>query len=940
MGSKWLALALLAAPAAAATGTSYPIVEPLPTAPERYTEHLLLSGADSASPRWWSVLMETGPRAGQELPIAVPGQWETSGFGTYTYGHDEADSDDRGRYRTGFLAPERWRGRRVELVFEGVMTDTTALLNGQMVGPTHQGGYTEFRYDLSPFLRFGEVNTLDVLVSERSGNTSVNLAEREADYWVFGGIYRPVRLEILPAFHLRQVSIDARHDGAMVLEVETSTLDGANGVWWVDVELVEGGSMVASAPVGPSESNGGHRTKVVGQAAGFSAWTAEAPSMAMVEVRLRRGSEVVHASRERFGFRTVEVARPGRIGLSPGLWVNGQRVFLRGVNRHDSWPASGRAMARQRARADAEAILALGFNAVRMSHYPPSRAFLDACDELGLYVINELPGWHDPYDTGVGRGLVAEMVRRDVNHPSVILWANGNEGGWNRTLNQDFGLHDPQRRAVILPDEIFGDFDTRHYPTWSELESRVDPGAPWSWLQRLRRRPPLILPTEVLHALWDGGGGASLEDYLERLRGVSRGVGFFIWAFADEAVVRADRGGELDAAGNYAPDGILGPWREWEASAFAVRDVVAPIRVVGFDPRQGEIELENRFDHTDLASIVASWRWIDLPESGTESKRDLGGSRGAITPAPPRRRGRLAIGVAPEAADAVELAFQRSFDGREVASAVLRLPRDWRVGLPAGGPVPTLVELRGDEWILEAGSNRASIDHRTGELLRLTTADGELELRGGTRRADGGQTAIAAARPSERSGVVRLDLDFEAGGALRTATWRLGADGRLHFAWLGEARRALAFDGIRFELPTPVASIEWVGGGPCPVWRNRLAGARPGVWRQPALGLGLGCNQPVGFFREVEWMELAFGSNLLRVEPEAGLFVGVGEPEFPKGSKEAVAKVPRSGLTLLHQIPAIGTKFHPVEDLGPTAGGGLEGPFRGSVVLSVRRASP
>ncbi len=940
MGSKWFASALVAASAAAATTAPFPVVEPLPTAPEQHTEHLLLSGEDSASPRWWSVLMETGPRAGQELPIAVPGQWETAGFGTYTYGHDEADSADRGRYRTGFVAPQRWRGRRVEVVFEGVMTDTTVLLNGQAVGPTHQGGYTEFRFDLSPFVRFGEINTLDVIVSERSANTSVNLAERDADYWVFGGIYRPVRLEILPAFHLRQVSIDARHDGAIVLEVETSALDDTTGVWWVDVELVEGGSMVASAPVGPVEASGGHRTKVVGQAAGFLPWTAETPSMAMVEVRLRRGSEVLHSTRERFGFRTVEVARPGRIGLSPGLWINGQRVFLRGVNRHDSWPASGRAMARQRARADAEALLALGFNAVRMSHYPPSRAFLDACDELGLYVINELPGWHDAYDTEVGRGLVAEMVRRDVNHPSVILWANGNEGGWNRTLNQDFALHDPQRRAVILPDEIFGDFDTRHYPSWGELESRVDPGAPWSWMQRLRRRPPLIMPTEMLHALWDGGGAASLGDYLERLRGEPRGVGFFLWAFADEAVVRADRGGELDAAGNYAPDGILGPWREWEASAFAVRDLIAPIRVVGFDPERGEVELENRFDHTDLATIVSSWRWIDLPQSSAESRRDLGGSRGVIAPTPARRRGELAIGPPPAGADAVELVFQRSFDGREVASAVVRLPRNGRVGVPAGGSVPASVELRGGEWLLRVGRIAASIDERSGELVRLTTTGGAVELRGGTRRADGSSATVAAARPSQGAGVARLELDFEAGGYLRTATWRLGADGRLHFSWLGESRELRAFDGVRFELPSTLDSIDWVGGGPCPVWRNRLAGARPGAWRQPAVGLGLGCNQPVGFFREVEWMELVLGSTRVRVEPEAGLFVGVGEPEFPKGSKEAVAQVPKSGLTVLHQIPAIGTKFHPVEDLGPAARGGFEGPFRGSVALSVQSASP
>ena len=112
-------------------------------------------------------------------------------------------------------------------------------------------------------------------------------------------------------------------------------------------------------------------------------------------------------------------------------------------------------------------------NAVRMSHYPPDRHFLETCDELGLYVIDELTGWQAKYDTEVGAPLVKELVRRDVNHPSVVFWANGNEGGFNFDLDDDYAPEDPQGRTVIHPWDAFNGIDTLHYPAVRLLRAEV-----------------------------------------------------------------------------------------------------------------------------------------------------------------------------------------------------------------------------------------------------------------------------------------------------------------------------------------------------------------------------------------------------------------------------------------------------------------------------------
>ena len=231
-------------------------------------------------------------------------------------------------------------------------------------------------------------------------------------------------------------------------------------------------------------------------------WSPEYPDLYRLVVSIEdETGTTLHETTERIGFRTFEL-RP-----RDGFYLNGQKIRFRGVNRHTSWPTSGRTTSKALSIVDVNLMKDMNMNAVRMSHYPPEKHFLEVCDSLGLLVIDELTGWQDAYDTVVGRRLVEELVVRDVNHPSVVLWANGNEGGNNYALLGDYRRYDPQDRTVIHPWGLVNDTYTFHYADFNCCGGAFFDGT------------EVFFPTEFLHGLYDGGHGAGLADWWREMRG-------------------------------------------------------------------------------------------------------------------------------------------------------------------------------------------------------------------------------------------------------------------------------------------------------------------------------------------------------------------------------------------------------------------------------------
>jgi hypothetical protein len=442
-----------------------------------------------------------------------------------------------------------------------------------------------------------------------------------------------------------------------------------------------------------------------------------------VQFTLRKGSEALHTTTERFGFRTFEV-RAGQ-----GLFLNGQRILLKGVGRHSFRPETGRTLSREDCYDDARLIKAMNMNAARMTHYPPDQAFLEACDELGLYVLDELSGWQHAHDTDVGRRLVRAMVERDVNHPSILFWDNGNEGGWNRELDGEFALYDPQNRPVLHPWEMFNGVDTKHYPIYDDLTKRL-------------HGPNLVMPTEMIHGLYDGGAGAGLEDYWNAIAASPFGGGGFIWVFADDGIVRTDQGGRVDVFSTYAPDGIVGPHHEKEGSFYTVRDLYSPVQI---DPPvldgkfSGRLIVHNRYDFAALNRCGFKWRLLRFPGPADKDTAPAILAEGNAT----------APNVAPHASGELVLPLPANWRDADALAVVATDSTQqelwtWTWATPALGqriaaakaqpqaPAP-VIETNAGEIRLRAGAVTASFDATSG-LLRTCDA-ARMPLRSPTARA-------------------------------------------------------------------------------------------------------------------------------------------------------------------------------------------------------------
>ena len=921
------------------------------------TERLMLSGEGIEDAVPWELYCTEGRQSGVWTQIPVPSHWEQQGFGHYNYGHDDNPSREQGIYRHRFDVPSAWRGRRVELVFEGVMTDAEVEINGQSAGQAHRGAFYPFRYDIGPLLRFGEENALQVTVSKHSADKRVNRAERDADYWIFGGIFRPVYLEARNPESIARWAIDARHDGAMTVDVFLHPPAAASELEWTVTDLA-GRPLAASQRV--PLSAGQEHVRLVGSFPGAEPWSAEMPRLHTLHLRLLRDGEPLHVERGRFGFRTFE-ARPGQ-----GLLVNGRRVRLKGINRHVFWPASGRATWPRRDVLDVEALKALNLNAVRTAHYPPDRAFLDACDELGLYVLDELGGWHDAYGTERGQRLVEAMVTRDVNHPSILFWDNGNEGGWNVALDDAFGRWDPQGRPVLHPDERLGILETRHYPHRRELAELLD-DATWRgrWWGLRPIEPPLVMPTELLHGLYDGGSGAGLDTFWDMLRQSPRGVGAFLWSFTDESIERRDRDGVLDSDGNHAPDGVLGPYREWSGTASAVREVFSPI-VIGAPARpgfDGTLKVENRYDHIPLSQSRFVWQLMRLPTAhdphGALPRLVTWGEVDGPAIAP-GAKGHLRLpldGASVLAADVLRLTAYDA-GGRDVMTWVWPLRELYfRSAVEASDSPPTLAgggvtaqvvaRQEGDVLHLSSGPHGVEIDLRQGALLALLHRESRWPLAGPwplSASGDGAEPDLASLATGDGGRVRHYAapashvVEAVGAGAIRRLRWSLHGDGWLRLSYLYQRSDAVPFHGIDFPLePSRLAGLRWLGHGPSRVWANRRQGAALGLWTKERQGqtAPIWGHEPKldGYYGGVRWAALQLRQDdgqigELQVAFEApGLDLGILTPPFVEDAEDARAEVPRSGLAVFGEIPPIGTKFHPAADLVPPTsqppGGGL-----------------
>ncbi|QNL47812.1 beta-galactosidase [Olivibacter sp. SDN3] len=896
-------------------------------------QRVYLSGYDAANTVNWDFMMSEGRRSDEWTTIPVPSNWELQGFGNYNYGHDHDKEGatlgkEHGLYKHHFQVPHSWKGKSIHIVFDGAMTDTKVRINGKSAGDLHQGGFYRFKYDITNLLHYGKENLLEVDVAKHSANESVNQAEREADFWILGGIFRPVYLEVLPEQHFERIAIDAKADGAFTAQLSVNRMEPNTScvveLYTLDGEKVGGtlaGEFKAGEPV----------LTLHGAFRDIRPWNPEKPQLYTVKFSLMRDNRRLYEKEERIGFRTVELRK------NNGFYINGKKVVFKGVNRHSFWPETGRALSEENHLQDIRLIKEMNMNAVRMSHYPPDERFLELCDSLGLFVLDEVTGWQAAYDTIVGPKLIREAVLKDENHPSVVIWDHGNEGGWDFANEKWFHTYDIQKRPVIYPWLQRNGVDTYHYPSYNY------------GIQRLSKGQDVFMPTEFMHGLYDGGHGAGLDDFWSSYSTSPLFAGGFLWVFSDEAIVRTDKGNILDSDGNHAPDGILGPYREKEGSFYTIREIWSPVQVhplVIDSLFDGKLSVKNTYLYTNLNQCTFSWSICTIDAWSDSKVLDSGTVIGPNLP--PGESGTIALNLPAVLAHAelLTLTAKNAF-GEEVCTW------NWPIKRPQTVAENMLERIRqtGDlndvnlsekTEAVTAGVGPLHFDFnkKNGFLEKVTNAYGEVSFHGGP-------LAVGTGKEADEEVQWKIDnngdfiLQVKRSKYPELVQWKLTQSGLLNLkvSPLAASENELDYLGVSFNYPESlVRAVRWFGKGPYRVWKNRMKGAQVAVWQKDYNNTVTGESYDSliypefkGYHADLYWMELQTAETPIRIFTETpGLFFRLFTPPTPRAVAGGVAPAfPEGDISFLHEIPAIGTKFKKAEKMGPSSQKGEIGSHKG-----------
>jgi beta-galactosidase len=395
---------------------------------------------------------------GRSMPGATAPGFNDSAFAKVTLPHSNVllpwhSFDDRAYefisvYRKHFRLPESAKGRRIFLDFEGAMTASTITLNGHKF-EEFRGGYTPFSFDITPHATFSGDNILAVEL-DSTERPDIPPFGGNIDYLTFGGIYREVSLRIVPQVFIENVfaqPIDAL-TSQPGLSVRCYLAGEKHAGGRLSVELRDGERVLKSTEAALA-ADAPHLDLTLNGLAGIELWNLKRPKLYTVACKLTASGQPTDEFVTRVGFREARFT-------PQGFHLNGQHLKLRGLNRHQTFPYVGGAMPARVQRRDAQILKnELKLNLVRTSHYPQSRHFLDACDELGLLVLEEIPGWqHIGEDSWQDLAVsnVGQMIRRDWNHPSIILWgvrineSHDNHNFYTRTNRLAHEL-DPSRQT-------------------------------------------------------------------------------------------------------------------------------------------------------------------------------------------------------------------------------------------------------------------------------------------------------------------------------------------------------------------------------------------------------------------------------------------------------------------------------------------------------------
>ena len=815
--------------------------------------------------------------------IEVPGHWQLQGHGspaytnvTYPFPVDPPhvpDENPTGEYRCLFELPADWPAGEAVIRFLGVDSAFTVWLNGVELGWS-TGSRLTTEFDVGSHLRAG-VNVVAVRVHQWSPASYLE----DQDMWWLSGIFR-------------NVSVISRPAGAIDDYFVHAGFDHVNGTGTLRV-VTDVPALLTIPELGLQQvpAEGPHLLPNI------EAWSAEQPRL--YDGTLSAGGETIALH---VGFRTIAV-------LNSLLTVNGRRILIRGVNRHEWNPDRGRAVTAQDMLSDVLLMKQHNINAVRTSHYPPHPGFLDLCDEYGLYVIEEcdyethgfaLNGWRrNPSDDLRWQPALLDRMQRtiarDKNHPSIIMWSLGNEAGHGQNLVAMSSLtheRDPGRPVHYEGDVDceYTDVYSRMYASHDEVDAVGRFAEPMTANPRLdaHRRSIPFLQCEYAHAMGNGPGG--LLEYQRLFEKYPRCQGGFVWEWIDHGIrARTGDGREFFAYGgdfgeplhdaNFVADGLVFPDRTPSPGLVEYKAVVSPVRLL---IESGHVTITNLLDFADTAPLRFLWA------HGSDGVAVAGGD----------------LEVAPIAAQegaTVSLPTLATVPGESWLTIRVVLAQD-TVWAQAGHEVAASQAMisRAPTRSARGGIlSRDLFDERTGLLTHVgdMRVDGpRLDLwRAPTDNDHGahgapvesGWRALGLHRLTHRvidrqwtpdSFVLRTRVGPAATDLAMLATYHRRADGealvlRVSVEPEGDWAQPLPRLGLRMALPSDIDNVEWFGGGPGEAYADSSQASIIGRYRRSVEDLQTPYVYPQenGNRQGVRWARLRGSTNGVRIE---------GDPTF------------------------------------------------------------
>ena len=578
--------------------------------------------------------------------INIPSHWQLEGYGNPHYTNIQypfpvdppypPKPNPAGLYRNKFYLPETIKGEEQIITFEGVDSAFNFWINGEYCGYS-QGSRLPAKFNISDYLNYGGKNIIAVQVFQWSDGSYLE----DQDMWWLSGIFRDVYIYSQPKVNINDFKIETKlinnySDSKLNISTEIkNNLDKKLKNYKVQFELIKADHIFSETlKLDDLKSQAVQDISINKEVENPDLWTAETPDLYDLTISLIDDKDnVIEKIKNKIGFREIEIT-------DGQLKFNGKPIMIRGVNRHDFHPELGRAITKKEIEKDLIMMKKHNINAVRTAHYPNHPVFYELCDKYGLYVLAETdieshgfeelkdfdmnylanhPDWEDAF---IERML--QMIKRYINHPSIIIWSLGNESGFgkhHKKMAEKTREIDPTRPIHYEQDhnQEIVDIIGPMYPSIEETAK----------LAKNENKPVILC--EYAHAM--GNGPGELKENWEVFYKYPGAQGGFIWDWIDQGLEYNDNGHKTYGYGgdfnDYPNDrqfninGLVFPDRNPSPGLIEYKKVMAPIKVNLIDKLEGKLLIKNLYDFISLDNYLINWEVVQFVDKSEEIQKKI-----------------------------------------------------------------------------------------------------------------------------------------------------------------------------------------------------------------------------------------------------------------------------------------------------------------------------